>query len=432
MNNVFLFIGCLIEFIIAVISNKRSISSPAVLFSMGFLISSFMLMINTNIWEYEILNDTCIYILIGNACFILACLLFKSKSRLLRNNTQLSIDVSLKTTSFILFFVIVLIGIYSRLYVLIYFLGTSSLENQALGEIRHGTTDTPVDNLLKIVGPCISAIAIFAIMYFFSDLKYRKKINKMSLLLMAGYFIFSVLSSARIEVIYLFVFLLVYYILLFKRDTYFGINLKLMLWSVLFVLTFFSVFFLLGFLTGKSQGQSSVFNNISLYTGSSIGGLNEYIKSFHYYEENMFTSSFKGIYTLLGYLGIHIDRTAKGIEMGYFHLGNMDHNSNVYTCYYNLLHDFNYFGTMIFIFIEGMVYQLIYNRARISLLSGKAHYLLLYVYITAFIMLSSIADRFFAPFLTISTIAFILFVYYTGKTVRICISKDIIKSISKK
>ena len=249
---------------------------------------------------------------------------------------------------------------------------------------------------------------------------------------MVGYFVFSMLSSARIEIIYLFVFIFVYYILLFKRDTYFRIDLKTLLWSAFFVFSFFSVFFLLGYLTGKSQVQSSVFNNISLYTGSSIGGFNEYVKYFRYYEENMFTSSFKGIFTLLGYLGIHIDSTAKGIEMGYFQLGNMDHNSNVYTCYYNLLHDFNYFGAMVVIFIEGMVYQLIYNKARLSLLSAKIHYLLLYVYTTPFIMLSSIADRFFAPFLTISTIAFILFVYYTGKTVRICISKGIIKSISKR
>ena len=203
--------------------------------------------------------------------------------------------------------------------------------------------------------------------------------------------------------------------MIFKNDRRFKIRFKTLIQLSVFAVAFYAVFFLLGFLTGKSQVQSSVFENISIYTGSSIGGLDRYIKSFHYHSENMFTTSFKGIYTLLGYLGIHIERVSKGVDVGYFQLGNMTHTSNVYSCYYNLLHDFSYFGSIVVLFFEGMIFQWIYKKSKRQLARRKITFFCLYIYVAPFIFLSSIADRFFAPFLTISTIVFCIFMNYIYK-----------------
>jgi oligosaccharide repeat unit polymerase len=408
MNNILLFLGCFLLFIFALVRNKKNVTSPPVLFTLGFLVSSFVLMINTNIWNFVISEATLIYILLGNVFFIVGCSFARTKVI----NKNLTNRFSISRSTIFFWSGLIIIGILLRFYVLIFILGTSSLNNQALGEIRHSEIETPVDSFLKILSPCISAIAIISIMYFFSLQKStHKKIGPV--LLMAGYFFFCMLSSARIEVLYLFIYIFVYYLFFVKGNRLFFPGVKTILISGVFISLFFLTFFLLGFLTGKSQVQTSLFDNVSLYTGSSLGGLDGYYNTFKYNPVNIFTYTCKGIYTLFSYIGVNIKREAVGGELQYFQLGNMDHTSNVYSCYYVLLHDFNIVGSMIAISLEGFVYQKIYNKAKIAFGKNKNLMIMLYIYISPFILLSSIADRFFSTLLTISSIAFFIFAKYS-------------------
>ncbi len=108
-----------------------------------------------------------------------------------------------------IFFIIEGIGIVLRLLVLLFSVGTMSLENEALGDYRMSHQETPYDVALKFITPIITAITIYAISNFLTFKINRNKINISSILLIIGYFVFSMLSSARIEIIYLFIYFIV-------------------------------------------------------------------------------------------------------------------------------------------------------------------------------------------------------------------------------
>lgn len=418
MNNYLLFIVCLIYFLYSILRYRKELMSPAVIFTTGFLLSSFMFVLNTDIWNYVITDETLIYMSFGMGVFLLGCQSFSEKNAIPDNTlSKINIEVNSKFIVF-LFFLISIIGIVLRLYVLVYSLGSMSLANEALGEYRMSHQDTPYDLALKFISPCMSAIAIYAILNFLTC-KYNKHIFKISsFVLICGFFIFNLLSSARIEIIYLFIYILVFYVIVKLGDSFSNIRFKnLALFLGVFAI-FFVVFFALGFLTGKSQEQTSVFDNISIYTCSSIGAFCEYQKIYVYTPEDMFTDSFKGIYTLLSYMGIDFNIQAHGKSLGFVQYGNMTHTTNVYTFFQTLLHDFGYIGSYIGVFIEGGIYQKFYNKAKKNLLRRKYSWLYFYMFISPFILLSSVAERFCNAFLTLTSIVFVISIIFINSKLK--------------
>ena len=167
------------------------------------------------------------------------------------------------------------------------------------------------------------------------------------------------------------------------------------------------LFLWMGTLTGKTQIQTSIADNIYIYGGSSIGALDVYISRFEYDSSNFFTSCGKGIFTLLSYLGIKIARTGSN-DGGYILFGNMTHTTNIYTAFMPVLHDFGYIGCMFAFFLQGCIYQIFYRKAVINLNYGRFTWSIFYVYITPYILLMSITDRFFTQLLTITTVVAVI------------------------
>lgn len=411
MNNFLLFIGFLILFLFVLKYNKNSITSPSVLFTGGFLVSSLFFYVNTPIWGYVISSGTVYFLLLGNVLFILGCMvkgkpqLGSLKYRSNGFNSLMSINDKISDSVFIAMLLVEMVGIWMRFRVLLYILGTMSIANQELGELRGSQISTPYDTPIKIFFSIITVIVIYAIIVFLKRLKNHKGISAKSIILMIGYFVFCMVSSSRIDILYLFLFIFVFYFVIYKNDSLKNLSIKSIIKVVPFVAAFFIVFFLLGYLTGKAQKQESFFDNISMYTGASIGAFDSYCKTFQYTTDYLFSTSFQGLKTMLGYIGIQLS-TYKDEFFGsnFVVLGNMTHTTNVYTCYYNIVHDFDKLGALIIIFAEGYTYQLIYSKARKDLATGNNTWFIFYVIIVPYIFLSSIADRFFGAFLTITSI----------------------------
>lgn len=418
MGNLIFFIISLFIFLLLFKKYKYSLLSPSVLFAAGFVISSLMFLLNTNIWNYELSASAILYMTVGMISFFLGCNVCHKNIVIPDNLIERSVIQIRPKIIVYLFLIIEAVGIVLRLLVLIYSVGSMSLENEALGEYRMSHQDTPYDIALKFITPIITAITIYAIANFLTIRINRNKTSFTSLLLIIGYFVFSMLSSARIEIIYLFIYFIVYYVIVSLGDKRRNISRKTVTILISVFVLFFAVFFLLGFLTGKSQDQTSFFDNISIYTCSSLGALCEYIKVFNFKEADMFTDSMRGIYNILSYVGINIDRVSKTPPMGFVQFGDMTHTTNVYTCFYTPLHDFGYIGSMIVMFIEGVFYQKIYNRAKLGLLKNNNMWLFIYVYIAPMIFISSIVERFSNALLTITTIVFMVAIKFINKSVK--------------
>lgn len=418
MNNYVFFIFTLILFILLFNVYKNSLLSPPVIFTAGFLISSFMFVCNTHIWNYVLDGSTVVYMIVGMLSFIFGCIVCYKKITIPDNIIGGKIIQIRPKYLIAVFFVIEVVGIGLRFLVLSYSLGSMSLENEALGEYRMAHQDTPYDLALKFIVPIISAITIYAIANLLSMKVNQKKLSLSSILLIIGYFIFSTLSSARIEIIYLFVYFIVYYVIVSLGDKRRNISRKTLSTVVLVFTSFFAVFFLLGYLTGKSQQQTSFFDNISIYTCSSLGALCEYMKSYSFNPADMFTDSMRGIYNILSYIGINIERISKTPPVGFVQFGNMTHTTNVYTCFHTPIHDFGYVGSCIVMFFQGVFYQKIYNTAKEKLRKNNNRWLFIYIYMCPMILISSISERFSNSVLTITTIVFWFAIKFINKSIR--------------
>ena len=421
MANLLLFAFCLIIFLVVFIYSKCSFSAPGLFFSLSFMLSSFLFLLNTGKWHYVISDGTFIFIVASILVFLLGSIVpgNKVKSRVFVHN-----NVRIGTIAFILFGLIEIAGI--TFQVLNYL---SVLKYSVTGDfsaLREYDVELPYEIYLKFLTPSITGIAIFGIADLFNRCgrkkggrkKGRRKVTKLirPIILLIGFFIYCALSSSRIEIIYLFVYFFVFYNLALKNDRRPILSprsiLVLSIGAALLIATFFG----LGFLTGKSQDQDSVFDNISIYACSSIGALDCYMNEYFKYDiSNMFTQTMKGVYNFLPYLGITKELDLSG-EVNFVQVGDMSHATNIYTCLRTPLHDFNYFGCLIFIFIEALIYDAIYKKARKAKNVTDASFVL-YLYVAPFILMSAVSERFCTSFLTITTIVFILFMIVARRLV---------------
>lgn len=410
MNNLFLFVGLFMLFLYCFRNNRFSLTSPSILFTGGFLVSSLFFLINTFFWNYYISSTTLLLLLSGTFAFIFGCNVSKNQSLECSYWLVDTKPVNLNSnTIYFLLLILVLVGVYFRVQNLSYVVGSFSIGEGELGTLRRSEISSPYTLPIKIFVPIMSAIVLYAIEFLFDVQRKTGRFSLRTLPILVGYFVFCALSSGRIEILYLFIYILVFFLQVCKRDAKFKIELASVAKVLLFILLFFATFYMLGFLTGKSQSQTSFFDNISIYTGASIGVLDYFIESFNYSVDNMFTSTFDGFANLLAYMGISIQRASADMGHNFVVLGNMTRASNVFTCYYTPIYDFNLVGAVIVMFFEGVVFQLIYNlslKARQGLSSPV--WIVFYIYITPYIFFSSIADRFFEALLTITSIIFLI------------------------
>ena len=416
MANLLLFAFCLIIFLVVFIYSKRSFCAPRLFFSLSFMLSSFLFFLNTGKWHYVISDGTFLFIVASVIVFLSGSILLgkKEKSRVIVHN-----NVRIGTIAFILFGLIEIAGI--AFQVLNYL---SVLRYSVTGDfsaLREYDVELPYEIYLKFLTPSITGIALFGIADLFNRCgrkNGRRNIKRFirPIILLIGFFIYCALSSSRIEIIYLFVYFFVFYNLALKNDRRPILNPRLVLVLSIGAALLIATFFGLGFLTGKSQKQESVFDNISIYACSSIGALDCYMNEhFKYDISNMFTQTMKGVYNFLPYLGITKELDVSG-EVNFVQVGDMSHATNIYTCLRTPLHDFNYFGSLIFIFIEALIYNAIYKKARRAKKVTDVSFVL-YLYVAPFILMSAVSERFCTSFLTITTIVFILFMIVARRLV---------------
>jgi oligosaccharide repeat unit polymerase len=404
---------------------KNDFCSPSVIFATGFLVSTFMFVINTTTWAYEIHFNTIVIICSAVITVFLGELFARITSfRERPSNMNQTSKSSQALTPFyfsdkfvilfgLILIVFIVLGIQDINYIKnIYGPGDYFLDSYKTyyEYSRYGAYRKVMDVIAKSIG-------YLSILAFSNGLVCKSKNNAGNLVLFVLSIMYYALSSARITVIYFFISLLIMWLIQYayinkwkylSKETF---NRMVKIAGMLIL-----VFIILGSFTGKTQSQDSIFQNISIYVGSSIPALDIWLQHFSYNIADFGNRTLYGITNLFKYIGVDFAFTDS--RHGQFLvIGEMSKRTNVYTGLMALLNDYNYIGMYIILFFEGALFYKIYYKCKKSLNKGSVSVVLWYAFIITYFALTSIAERIIVELLTISTVLFVIITIWLVKKI---------------
>lgn len=406
MNNYLLFCILACFFLLIVWSNKRDLASPSSLFCLGFLTSSLFLMINTEKWCYYISGKTVFFVCASVLVFQMGCS-FGKKIRVNTNRCSLSMNWVVNKKLLNVFIVVVIaISFIIRILDVYYATGQLNVFSGALHTYRFNPKETEFASLVSLCDAAMSSIIIFNVTILAEKTVFKRKQRLRNASVVFWGLFYYALSSSRIELIYIFIYYAIAYYFCIKSNNL-RVDIKVIKTIVLIIILLYGVFFCAGYLTGKSQMQESVFENISIYTGSSLGALDKWLYETKHTGQYFGSVIFRGINNILSLMGIKTNFVRDPL-IRFVNLGNMPHTTNVFSCIAELLSDVGSLGIFIVLFLEGTFSQMIYKKARIMYKKNEKYSMCVYLYLAPILVASSISERFFRVFLTMSTIVFLL------------------------
>lgn len=397
--------------------------SPSIAFTLPFIVSNCFLIINVNSWNISIQSRTFFVILTGICALFLGELItrtyfidkHKKHSKTVSKGyfSQVLEPKKIATNLIIIYMLVILVWYFHHVYTTAMLFQKTNIP--LLGAYRRA--EKAINPILRLGITSSLAIAYFYLLAFL-DNYINLGIKKMKYLIpVLLFFIMSILSSGRMDVLYLIISgLSVSYILYKKkygwRNT---LNLKFFRIGVLFFLLFFVVFYFLGMLTGKSNNDS-FFNIISLYAGSSIAALDSFLVDFDYDIANFGSETLHGVTNFFRIFGVEITLTGDRI-LEFVHLGTMPHSTNIYTAFRRLLNDYGYLGMILIQFFTGIFYSVIYLKNKYNLYKNEKFGILFYVFLFRYLVFQVIDERIIVNVFTITTIIQIVLILFLFKFV---------------
>ena len=396
-----------ISFVIILYINKKDWISPSVLYTLSFIVSGIIFSLNAIIWSYELNNTTITTLFLGSILFTFGSLLGGSYSMSSRQKSGIIINYTFKRSSLIFLAYFSFLFLILRVLDIIMIIGSLNLLD--LATYRQNETITIFGSIIKMTGPFFKALCMIMMIVVVSNKLNKVPVKKMCYYPILTYAASCAISSSRIDILQLVLYFLIIFMILYKeRNNNKSLSFKQIKYVTISLLFLVASFWGLGFLTGKSQKQESVVDNFSIYAGSSIALLDNYMNGFNYNPDNLGTETFIGLTNIFSWIGID-KKYVESRHSEYSELGTMSHSSNVYTCYKALLHDYNYVGMYIIVFLEGLVFQIFYRRTRQRVNKREgAVWLAFYSLIGCYLLFSSIDERIFSSFLTLTTLVFFL------------------------
>lgn len=364
-----LFIGILILFFISFFLFKKNILNPSVILCSVFLVSLFFSILNAKRWGINFHLNTVLIILGTIIAFILGNSLVYLLSKKIKKSVKIEEKVLIENISFkalIVIDVIFLIALYKyfqEIYKLSLLGGNPGGYSLMLRYTRIAYLNFFRINKFMIYSLYFIKATSYVCFFIFSYITIFNKFVIKNLFLLSPmiiYCCFIVLSAGRTEFIYLIIYMLIIYFVLYQQKYNFTykITKKIIFYGILSLIIFFIIFSLAGLLTGNTQTRS-IFEMISIYTGSSLPALDIYMNSIKnsniYFGENTFFQ----IYDILRKIGYEIPKFYAPYEFIYF--GNI--RTNIYSAIIRYYDDFGIEGVLLITFLLGSFYGIFFYYA---------------------------------------------------------------------
>lgn len=389
---------------------KQDIFSPVVVKVAVFGLSSVVALANIYNWGVDISSLTYLIIVSGLVFFGVGSYIgFK----LMRSRRGVSDDIVFKIDIPRYHFRIMQLWIIASIAIYVY--SMYSIVYEATGEFvlsnffityrdlitKNGVTPGLAVKLFEVVSMAISNLMLLVLATNYIQ---DKKINKNALIIVALYAILLFVSTSRIGFFYLLISIALFVYIVGSHKwlrTNYRELVKLSIISLFIVL--FS-FFGAGFLTGKSQVQKSLVDNISIYAGSSIPAFSEYLDDYTIRENDIFgRETLYGYNNLMKRLGL-APNAQQSRFLEFRQVGEMHKRTNVYTSQRRLINDYGLIGMYLIEFITGLLLTLFYCHLKTSKGRVKVFLVLVYSLILQAIAMSSIEEKLIVNALTVTTL----------------------------
>lgn len=382
--------------------------SPTIIFTITYIASLSILLINSKEWGISLGGKTFFVILTGIIVFsfgeIFARFFYQKKTKKsnLENKEKNEITIpSKRVTNFIIIYMFLILCWYF-IHIRSTVASIGMFEQTIFGAYR--STEEDVNIILQMALTINLPIAYYYLLSVIEQFIFQGILNKKNISPIIIYFVTSALSSGRMDILYLLISIVTISYIVYQNKTTWKLkfSVKMINKIVFAILMFFVIFYLLGFLTGKSN-ENSFYYTISLYAGSPIAALDDFLNNFEYNISDFGNETLIGINNLLELIGIKVKFANERI-LDFVHLGNMPSRTNIYTSFRRVINDFGYIGMLVYQFLVGFFYSVFYQKIKKKKWKNQKFGILLYVYLLRYLIFSFTEERILINIFTTTTI----------------------------
>jgi oligosaccharide repeat unit polymerase len=366
--NLLLLILLILELLLIYFINGKNVVSPSFIGCCGFILSSLVLNLSTEYFQYDIHGIT-VFIILTTLIAILLGEQFGKRISIKTRNTLYRVEehesiITISPYIYIVLFLFVAVSGYLYLqdaYVYSLKLGNSVGGYFSIAQYTRFIGGYSPSTLLGQANVLSESIVYFCIYVFFYNSVLFKKKSPITLLPLIG-FIFHILANdGRSVIIKYFCVSCIMYFVMYKQANGWkkGGNKKLLRIGVGAVIVFLVVFRILGYRTGASV-NNALWDNLSEYLSSGIIGLDVSTTTEMVENEVFGQNTFKVIYDTLRGWGINVPVINTHREFFSFAQGK----SNVYTGIDGYILDFGLMGAFLAFFLWGTVIQWAQKRVK--------------------------------------------------------------------
>ena len=427
-----LFFSLILLAFLSYLLNRGDILSPWVLSCCMFIISTFVVILNSDTWD-SIGPKTVLVIVSALVAFGLGECIIQYLYEINQPNYLKKKDEAADGESapvVIPIFVILIVGAFSAFVILLSYQKAYSLAVMAgysgkgymLNYTRYAmrNLDTPSYPLAALGQFIVQAIAyVFALAFVHNVIHFKMKSRFLLYLIpMAAYFILGILTTGRSWLIYLICTFLFCSIFIWRNKYGWSQKAsgKIMVMGAICILCFYFLFFQMGKLTGKSF-LMNINELLSLYTGSAIVTFDKFLTNTQVSSTVFGKETLIGIYQVLERLGFdvpHLSWIALPFApfRGSAGISPSGCLGNTYTALRRYFSDYGYWGMLLIQFLAGAAFSAGYMH--IEKKEKTSFFLLFYSYM-GYALVGQINDDglfttlFSAP--SVLTILFMFLVY---------------------
>lgn len=397
---------------------KFKISSPPVLFVLGFLISSIILSTMSDFWNVNLGFDTIMLISLGSFFFLLGSCVCVSITQQRHNSPRLNnTEINQKRLQWFerirqithkkkLVWVFIIFNILS-VAAYVYFKLQIAYSYGASGELLY--LMAYVSDLEKLMAVQIEINSIvtlcFAIcrysgyiwgMLFIDVFFAENKMDKRLLICFAVSLFAWFMTGSRGDGISMILGVIIYGILKNSQYKKFKFRLRTVILCGFLIVAFIFLFDFYARITNRIEDDYDLWEYISIYVGAPLLNLDYMLKHNIEHSSVFGEKTFGGIYKMISSkLGIDIVPKSTYASLASEYRAYRGHTlGNVYTIYRPLLIDFGWIGTLITIFIMGFVCQSLYEEARkIYHKKSISVKTLMYIFLSSSILFSFFSNK---------------------------------------
>lgn len=410
--------------VLAYLFNNKDVISAWLIGIGMFCFSLIICLLNVSKWNVEMLPLTVIVIFSAFIFWGIGDIIAKSIYKVLNHPSMKSIKTAeIKaldirksiTLLFSLVMVIVLFYYFRYIYQISLIAGNTGGYNDMFKYARYAVINTKYNidmpfilSHLLLISKCTAYIYIFVLVYN----KFYFNFVDFFVFVPIGIYVAQIsISTARIDFIRLTTYILMLVFILWKKNNSWSNRLdwKIVSYGISGIIIFLLIFRLLGFLTTKTDSRE-IWDDISIYMGSSIVGLNQYLDSFHSTNDFFGKETLYNIYKILRKINlVSIPEYNTPLEFLYFN----GSRTNIYTSFRRYIQDYNYIGLYFILFFQGFFYSYWIEKIKRRKVSGL--YIILLCSIFYPVVEISLDEQFISNIFSLTTFyqsIYLIMLYY--------------------